>query len=147
VIAGLARRHGTEAFEPHVTLLGGLAGAEETLSAARRLAAGLRPFEVQLLGASTGLEFLHCVFVTVAGTPELVGARTLAREAFGVQPAEPFRPHLSLVYGDLGAEEKEFARLAAGELRSSFVADALHLVDTSGPASRWRRLERFPFSD
>jgi 2'-5' RNA ligase len=147
VIAGLARRHGTDAFEPHVTLLGGLEGPGETLlSAARELALGLRPFEIQLLGASTGLEFFHCVFVSAAGTPALLEARARAREAFGVGPEEPFRPHLSLVYGDLGAEEREFARLAAGDLKSSFVADALHVVDTSGPVPGWRRLESFPFS-
>lgn len=145
-ILGLARRHGTEAFEPHVTLLGGLEAPAAGLSSpARRLAEGLRPFEVHLVGASTGLDFYRCVYVAAAGTPELLFAHALAREAFEVQPEEPFRPHLSLVYGDLGAEEKEFARLAAGDLRSSFLADALHVVDTSGPVSGWKRVETFPF--
>ena len=145
-IAILASRYGTAAFEPHVTLLGGLAGPEETLlSGARVLAERLRPFEVRLREASAGVDFFRCVFVTVDETPELLRAHALAREALGTATAEAFRPHLSLVYGRLGAEEKEAARQAAGELRSCFSADALHVVDTNGDVPGWRRLASYRF--
>jgi len=146
-IATLASRHGTASFEPHVTLLGGLEGREETLlSKARALAERLRAFDVRLLEASTGVDFFHCVFVSVDETPELLRAHALAREALGTATAEAFRPHLSLVYGRLDAGEKEAARQAAGELESCFTADALHVVDTSGDVPGWRRLASYRFA-
>jgi len=145
LIAELARRHGTVAFEPHVTLLGGIAAPEESLlGGARGLVARLRPFDVRLGDVGFGAELFHCVFVAVTETPALLQAHALAQEAFGLASAEPFRPHLSLVYGHLDHAEKQAARSAAGDLSASFIADSLHAMDTSGEVARWRRLANYP---
>ena len=145
-IADLARRHGTTAFEPHVTLLGELEGPEAALvPPVGVLARRLRPFEVRLDDVATGTEMFRCVYLTAVETPELLGAHARAREALGVTTAEAFRPHLSLVYGRLGEAEREAARREAGGLLASFTADALQLVDTTGDVDGWRRLARFVF--
>jgi hypothetical protein len=141
LVADLALRLGTVAFAPHVTLLGGIEAPEDALpSAAGSLAARLRPIEMRLGAVTLGSDFYRCVFVEVAGTPELLRAHALARECFTVAPGETFRPHLSLVYGHLGEAQKEAARADAGGLGSAFIADTLYLMETSGDVAGWRRL-------
>ena len=145
-VAALSRRHGTAAFEPHLTLLGELPGPEAALvPPLRLLARRLRPFDVCLDEVATGEEPFRCVFLVARETPELMGAHARAREVLGVTTAEPFRPHLSLVYGSLDAQEREAARRDAGDLRASFTVESLHLVDTTGDVVGWRRRERFVF--
>jgi 2'-5' RNA ligase len=140
LIADLARRFRTPAFEPHVTLLGGIEAPEGSLlSRARSLAGQLRPFELRLADVGAGVEFFHCVFVAVVDTPELLQAHDLAGAALDVVE-EPFRPHLSLVYGRLGDAEKRAARRAAGDLACAFTARELRVMDTSGDVEAWRRL-------
>ena len=107
LIAELSARLGTPAFDPHVTLVGGLHGEFEALQqATRQLALEIEPM-VLPLGASRYLdEYYRCLFVDVDACPALARAQAAAARRFGPGPS-PYYPHLSLVYGELPAARKQ----------------------------------------
>lgn len=144
VMRRLRERGGGPAFEPHVTLLGGIeAEAADAGSKLERLTARIRPITLALGRIDWREERFRCLFAVVAPSAELAAARRAAVEVFGVVPAGPYEPHLSLLYGEIDAAlKRELAAAAGGGLDLSFEAAAVELVDTSRniPVERWRTL-------
>jgi 2'-5' RNA ligase len=139
LISDLAARLGTPAFEPHVTLLGGVdAPLEEVRAQVAVLARALPPIEVRLRVVDGRDEYFRCLFVAAEPTPGLVSAHEAAAHALGVARGTPFEPHLSLVYGHLDAARKESLRRELGEQPATFVARTLCLYRTEGDPSGWR---------
>ena len=145
LISSLSRRCGTPPFEPHVTLLGGLSGPEAAvLSRAEQLSGSLAPLEIRPTTAGHRDEYFRCLFVQAEPTPALVAAHARAAELFE-RREEPFFPHLSLIYGDLAAEEKERILDEVGrDLATAFDVGELHAVRTEGEVRSWRRLASYP---
>jgi len=147
-VATLAARLGTAPFPPHVTLLPGIEGLAdgEVLAVSRTLAGGLRPLAVRLVGVEGRDEPFRCLFARASADTPLVSAHAAASRAFGRAPDPAFFPHLSLVYGALGAKVRE--RLAA-ELRSeadaAFEARRLHVWRTEGEVRAWCEIGSFAF--
>lgn len=146
LIATLAARAGTPGFEPHVTLLGGIAGAEaEVRRLCEALAELLEPFEVKLADVGMADEHYRALFVAAEPTPELLNAEARARDVFRRAGEPPFLPHLSLLYGDLLAADKEALLEGVGrEFQASFRVSALHLYRTGGGPASWRRVLTVP---
>jgi 2'-5' RNA ligase len=144
LIAGLSTRLGTPLFPPHVTLLEGLAGSgEELRQRTRALAAAIEPFEAHLLEAAWLDEYFRCLFVDVALSRALRDAREAARRVFDRRVTAEFRPHLSLVYGDLQEPEKEKILDDIGRYFDENVRiEELVLYETSGAPPAWRCVER-----
>jgi 2'-5' RNA ligase len=142
----MAERLATPVFEPHVTLLGGITGTEAgVLDAARGLAAELPPIPIRFTGADGSDEYFRCLFLTAAADPALVDAHRRARARFARLDEPPYRPHLSLVYGELPpAERDRIGREFGRDLPRRFLARALAAVRTQGPPSAWRPLDRLP---
>ena len=145
LISGLAARLGTPAFEPHVTLLGGVDGPfEEVRSRVAALARALPPVEVRLQVVDGRDEYFRCLFVAAEPTPPLVSAHEAAVDALGAARGAPFEPHLSLVYGHLDAARKESLRAElGGEQHARFVALSVDLYRTDGDPAAWRPMARF----
>ncbi len=146
LIAGLASRLGGPAFEPHVTLLPGLAGPEgELRPRAAELAQGLAAFPVRLTRVGGRDEYFRCLYVEADGGAALAETFGRACRLLGHFPREPFFPHLSLAYGRLepaarAALCKELAPLVQGRCE----AGQLSLVRTEGPVSAWSILSAWP---
>ncbi|AUX40921.1 hypothetical protein SOCE26_023230 [Sorangium cellulosum] len=141
LIASLARETGGPAFAPHVTLLGGLRGEGAALAAQLgRLGAALRPVELRLRGPATGSTRHQCVFLDVAPAEPLAALRGAAAAVFGGDDTA-FRPHVSLVYGDLLSEHR---RALAADPRVAALgqevgwAERIELWSVEGEADRWR---------
>lgn len=145
----LRERGGGPAFEPHVTLVGGIdADARDAESKLDRLAARIRPFTLKLGRLDWREERFRCLFALVEPSAELAAARRAALKVFGGAPADPYEPHLSLLYGEIdGALKRELAAAAGGRLDASFEA-AVELVDTSRsiPVERWHTLAARAFA-
>lgn len=133
---------------PHVSLLGGIElssdGTEEKLA---EMAARLRPIPVRLGRLEGRDEHFRCFYAVADPVPELMEAHEVAKEIFGMRTAEPYRPHLSLLYGRIDAPAK--ARLAkdlGGHVNLSFIAGSIHLVNASAalPVSAWQTLHEVP---
>jgi hypothetical protein len=144
LIADLAARFGTPAFEPHVTLLTGLRlSGTEVVRRASALA--LEPLTLSLRPAEGRNQTFRCLYLPVVETLRLLHAVALARSAYGIQDEGPYEPHLSLVYGILEQDEKsKLAKEISTSVPTSIRFAALDVVKTQGPVTEWRRLARFP---
>lgn len=145
LIRDLASELGTPVFDPHLTLLGGLAQPEpEAVEKAERLASGLPPVEVRMTRPGVGSEFFRFVFFEVAATRELLAARAAACRAFDAAD-EGFEPHLSLAYAVPGDHSpEELLRRVHGRPWGRFRSESLTVVRTSGAPAEWEVITRLP---
>jgi 2'-5' RNA ligase len=145
VIESLARAKGGPSFEPHVTLLGGLASPEaEVVQEAERLAAGLEPFVIRLGPAGHQDAFFRCLFLHAHKDAALAGAHARALEIFAIREARVFMPHLSLLYADLPAQTRAALVAELGDaLACSFEVATLEVHRTDGAADAWQLLAAF----
>ncbi|WP_437309233.1 2'-5' RNA ligase family protein [Sorangium sp. So ce388] len=144
LIEALAQETGGPAFTPHLTLLGGLRGDGGALAAKLGdLGDARRPVELRACGPATGSAVHQCVLLDVARTEPLAALRSAAEAAFGAS-ASPFRPHVSLVYGDLRDMPAERRRALAADPRvlalghEVWWAERLELWSVAGETERWR---------
>jgi 2'-5' RNA ligase len=144
-ILDLSREYAAPAFEPHVTLAGGIRGpAREVASKMRDLARRIPPFTVRLTEVDGLDDYFRCLFVRVATTHPIMTANKAAREAFLLEPQPAFMPHLSLLYGHLPSSVKE--RIIASLARRfelEFKVSGLHLYLIKGLPQTWRRVASF----
>jgi 2'-5' RNA ligase len=138
----------TPVFEPHITLVSSFQGDENAIrDKASELAASIRPLDLTLQAAAHSDYYFRCVFLDVLGDPELLKARDIAQELFvGTEQPEEYRPHLSLVYGDLSAEERESIVQEIGDtFRSGVQVEEIRLCLASAdiPPEQWRKIEAY----
>jgi 2'-5' RNA ligase len=143
-ILDLSRAYSAPPFEPHVTLVGGVAGsAREVAAKMVDLARRIQPFTVRLTAVAGLNEYFRCLFVRVATTHPVMTANKFAREVFNLQQQPPFMPHLSLLYGHLPASAKERIIASLGrQFELEFKASSLHLYLTKNEPPAWRRVAR-----
>lgn len=146
-IQKLSKKYDTPAFEPHVTLLGGLKDSHQQLiNLTDTLASSLRPFEILLTRAGTGSSFFQSVFVHIKKTNQLSAARERAEKLFDLHPEESYMPHLSLLYGDLSTEQKQRILNSMGrEFHIRFSVSGVFLIKTSGLPKTWEKVHSAEF--
>lgn len=136
-------------FEPHVTLLGHLAGTEqEHVRRTKQLARELHPFQIVLTEPSYRNEYFQCLFMTVQRSPAVINANVLARHVFR-REKEAYMPHLSLVYGlHPQARKREAIANLPSDVRTSFEVSAVYLIkaDSHDPKD-WREMLVIPMSE
>jgi 2'-5' RNA ligase len=147
LIRTLGEQHGTPGFEPHITLLGGIAGARSTaVAATAALARRIAPLHIRLAEIGRRDSYYQSLFVHVVPDASLLQAHRLAREKLARRDDAEFLPHLSLVYGDLEPAQKTaiIARLGA-RLESDFLVEELALIGYRKDARPrdWRRVASF----
>ena len=135
IIDNYAEQLSTPRFIPHLTLLTGVKNVSE--AQLRTLADACLGVMIEPEGVATGDDFFHCVFVAVNATPELRRVRGAAEQIFGAG-GEPFRPHMSVVYGDLPDQTREaVAREIEATRFVPFAPEVLEAVETEGTPERW----------
>jgi len=138
-IAELAQEHGGPAFSPHITLLGGLHGSEdEILHLAEQIVEQIAPLHVEFEGLGAEDVYFRSLYLVARPTLSLIVANQLARRLLGVDPAEPFRPHLSVIYGMYPPETKRaIVQSLAGRLPAACQVASLEVWRTDQPVERW----------
>lgn len=146
-IEALSKKFDTPAFDPHITLLGGLPESEATLTQLTdTLAGSLEPFEVELTKAGYRDTFYQSLFIHVGKNEQLLRARKTAEQLFNYGSDEQYMPHVSLLYGDLTREEKERILNSIGrEFHIRFGVHNLMLVDTTGKPADWKYVHSSEF--
>ena len=146
-IKKLSEKYDTPIFEPHITLLGGLErGETELTQLTDTLAGALDPFDVLLTNAGYRERYYQSLFVHVKKSTELMEARRIAEKLFDVDSEEEFMPHLSLMYGDFGRDEKERILSRMGrEFHIRFEVHSLLLIDTTGKPDQWKKIHSSEF--
>ncbi|MDJ0656849.1 MAG: 2'-5' RNA ligase family protein [Xanthomonadales bacterium] len=146
VVEHLAKVHGGPVFVPHITLLSGLSGDEQTLiEKCRRLAEEVGQVHIELTAPEVGTSYFQCVYMGVVESHPVMQARQAAGEIFGLSK-EGFLPHLSLYYGNNSREHRAKIMAAVPDnARCSFEVGAIELIRaTSDRPSDWHCVERAP---
>jgi hypothetical protein len=145
-IHDLAREHDAPSFEPHISLIGNLEGAEkELIRKTEELARQLESFKAILTEPSYRESHFQCLFMLVEPTPPLMKAHIVASDFFA-KPQQDFMPHVSLLYGSYPESLKKLiiAKLPAN-VRTTFDATALYLVRADSPDPKdWYEMGPFP---
>jgi len=149
VVEQLARLHDGPSFIPHITLLSGLRGDEQSLVAkTHRLADEVEELHIELAGPEAGTTFFQCVYMRVFESDSLLQARQAAGDTFGL-PATDYLPHLSLYYGPISDEQR--AKIMAevpDQARCNFAVSAIELIRASSDRpSDWHCVERAPLDE
>ena len=144
-IARLSLELSTPQFDPHVTLLSGIAlPEEETLARSAVLAARLTSFQIELGEMNCLDEYFRCVYAGVVQEVPILRARQAASEIFGMRDEPSYMPHITLVYGRLRLETR--GRIVA-ELASMvgrrFDVRRLALWRVRGPVREWACVKEF----
>jgi 2'-5' RNA ligase len=129
-------------FAPHITILGGLGagplGAGPFIMLGAALAAGIPKVDADLVALHRGDGYFQRLVVNVECSPTLAQAREAAEELIRQPSPEPFKPHLSLFYGDeLPAELPEKVKGIESDLPVSLHLNRLVLARTTGPVDQW----------
>ncbi|KAJ3185555.1 hypothetical protein HDU87_000178 [Geranomyces variabilis] len=93
-----------------MTLLGGITTSRKTaVDVTAKVAAGGTRFQVSLTEVTSQPTYFQAITATPSPSPELLALNAHAVATLGALPREQgkFRPHLSLVYGDLGQDVKD----------------------------------------
>ena len=146
-IKNLSERFGTPIFEPHVTLLSGLRrGETELTQLTDTLAGSLNPFEIELTEAGYRDDYYQALFIHVKKTPAFITAQETAEKLFGCETDETYRPHISLMYGNIKKEEKEKVLSTMSRMSPiSFPVHSLLLLQTEGEVEDWKKLHTAEF--
>lgn len=147
IIIELGHAYHAPAFEPHVTLLAGIPGPEESVvGQCHQLTAMLEPFSVQLTRLDQLDEFYRSVFVRVLETAPVMETNLRAQDIFGLEQKPPYMPHLSLLYGNFPQVTKQqIINRLEESCALEFQVDRLYLIDGQGQPRDWRRVEEFAF--
>lgn len=140
LILDIAARAGTPVFKPHVTLLPGLRGEEQTLAALTRNLAGAGACPIFFTGAQTGEAYHKCLYLECEPSPALLALRRRGEELSGL--SSQFHPHMSLAYGLSGEPLKQELAALAGRT-FDFTAERISLWHAKGSVEEWREVAGF----
>jgi 2'-5' RNA ligase len=147
VIGRLAKEHGGPVFAPHITITPTIdTGSGEATSILELITARVTPFDVSLDSVGHEPAYYRALYLRAMPCPHLTELNQAAKQAWELDPASPYMPHLSLLYSDIPDERKDPIVAGVG-LRLPVVVriDAAELwaVGEAGVPG-WRRVARVP---
>jgi len=149
LIEELAERHGSEPFEPHVTLLGDLPGGRKSIMAkAYELGSKLHNFRVRLNTIGQSSDSMMYLYVNAEKSEALAKANKLAQRLYFGKDDKPYNPHMSLMYAPAHeANKAEIIEEIGKSFNEVFDADSLHVVHCGRdvPKSQWEAIEEVHF--
>ena len=147
LIVELAARFDAPVFEPHLTLLGGIANHERALRALREVSVKTR-CELRIEGVHFSERFTQTLFVRFYLSDELRRLSRVFAQALDLESGDDFDPHVSLLYKDMPvADKKELA----GWIKISFEQasfEGLKLIahpptiTTRADVEAWREIDQ-----
>lgn len=148
IIKQLGAQYHAPVFEPHITLLGGLTGSEDTLiTRTTQLAKLLKPNAIKLTTLDYLDEYFRCLFANVEKSAWLIDANLKARKIFHRKDVPAFMPHLSLLYGNFPPAIKQRISIEIGSsFNFSFQVTSVQLWSTAGEPKAWFERQEFRFT-
>ncbi|MDI6602625.1 MAG: 2'-5' RNA ligase family protein [Patescibacteria group bacterium] len=145
LITKLSKQYGSPKFEPHVTLLANISGAEkDIIFKTSQLAILINSFKIRLTKVEYRNEYFKCLFIKVEETKDIINANLKAREIFNREWDSEYIPHLSLMYGDFLPEIKEKIIKEIGKkFDIIFAVNSIHLFTAEGRPEDWQRIKEF----
>lgn len=143
VLSNLQKETKSVIFKPHVTLLGGLCDKEDSLKEKLSGFKKNKKFRIYFKKMSSGKNEFKTVFLECQKSKELLALNNLSQKIFKTK--KPFRPHLSIVYGDFKKEAKKNILNKIENLGIpyfSFEVSSVSLWKAFGTADKWKRLKK-----
>lgn len=148
IINKVARENGTPAFDPHITLTGGIPidiGEAVFMEKGGQLASRTSRMEVGLTEVRFEDFYYRAIILLAGKKDELVSLNRRSKEMYGLNPAD-YMPHLSLLYGDLTRDRKlTIVRDLDLHLPEAISVDRLRLIRAEGSrVEDWITIAEFP---
>ena len=150
-ITELSLKHNAPRFEPHVTLLGDLPGLEQGIVAKMSLLVRqVNSYDIHLTNPAHDDQYFRCLFLNVQETALVMEANAKAKVIFSKAESNdiPYRPHLSLLYGNYSVSLKTQIIATLPSFQGlSFAVTSLHLVraESTNPKD-WHKIAEFPLN-
>ena len=145
-VSELAAAHpDAPAFEPHVTVLGGIRGDQDRITErTQRLAEERRPVELTFTTVQCSTTKHQCVFLLVKPTRELLSLHQTAVQRFDTD-AGMYVPHLSLIYSDMSIDDRftVVESIDVESLPSRVNADELAVIEATGSVPEWNTVTTY----
>ncbi|KAJ1957319.1 hypothetical protein EC988_000891 [Linderina pennispora] len=153
LIAQFSTAPDSPVFPPHLTLFSPVrtdsdAAAIEQVQfyVAKLRERQLSQIPIEIRKVASGSKFYQCIMLEVGGVHEdaVRSANTIAREHWDATGQPNYYPHVSLVYRECTAEQREQLKEAVemampaniGSL--AYVADEVRIIETVGLCNEWR---------
>ena len=147
VIIGLSTETQSPAFDPHVTLLGGITmPIEEITKKMKILMQGGKPITLSFITVQSSKSYYKSIFLKCKKTRELMDLNYKAQKIFSI--SLEYHPHLSLLYSDAPKiiKEKFLEEIGYSPILSlNFRADSISLWHARGTADQWQKITEFCF--
>lgn len=141
---GIRKSINTIAFEPHVTLLGGLTLSEpQILERIDKLAAKTASFKISFIEAGETEDFYKSVFLKCEETKELMETNKRVQKLFSTNNL--YVPHMSIVYGpiDSGIKKQILSSIDSLKTQSfAFNVNSIFLCKAFGTVDQWKIIHR-----
>mmetsp|Transcript_15962 Transcript_15962/g.23478 ORF Transcript_15962/g.23478 Transcript_15962/m.23478 type:complete len:196 (+) Transcript_15962:68-655(+) len=154
IIANTASILNSFVYPPHVTLVAAMmTDADDVVRRTKELAKELAPYDFEFDTLEMRDAYFQSIYARLKQTPQVMQANATARKFFLERQSDPeYMPHLSLVYGDFGADEKETKLIPALQKKlltnkkatSSFRVDAIEVWSTQGDVKDWYLVTTIP---
>ncbi len=145
----ISNRYSTPSFEPHITLMAGISGIEDSvIENAHYLASRIDRCTVALGSIGRSREYFRSLFIRVQKSMEMERAADLAKEVFERYYTREYTPHLSFMYADMqdGQKDKiieEYGLVPLVRRLRAFTIGKLGLYYTYGRADGWQKVREF----
>ncbi|KAI8801533.1 RNA ligase/cyclic nucleotide phosphodiesterase [Cladochytrium replicatum] len=144
VVDALADEYNSPKWDPHITLIGSVALDPEELLERLSTLSSSRSLSVTLPNVAIKDLYFQCVMAKVEETWELMELNRKARDLFGKTGDPSFWPHMSLVYGHFGEDEK---RAMAKRIEENWDVvgrtvriDRIQVWNTNGKPESWTKV-------
>jgi 2'-5' RNA ligase len=145
IIDEFSLRFDTPGFEPHITLFTGIETlTDDLIYQISVLAALTDTFELMFKELALKNNYFQAIYLKPDFNNSL---STMNEELTVLFPSVnyAFKPHLSLLYGNISKENKEdYLRQFDSTILGSFHATTLRIMKTVGEVEMWQVIEDFP---
>jgi len=148
-IDSISSRYSTPSFEPHITLMAGISGIEDSvLENTHYIASRIDRCMVAFGSVGRSKEYFRSLFVRIQKNAEIERAADLAKEVFEKYYTREYTPHLSFVYADMHDSQKDRIIEECGLVPlvrrlSTFTIGSLSLYYTYGKVDEWQKIREF----
>lgn len=145
IIQNHSEKYSNTAFEPHVTVIGGLEADRETVKhKTEEIARKNQPVDIEFKSAHCSTTRYQCVFLLLKPTQEILEINQEAVKKFEGENYM-YIPHLSILYGNIGISERvDLTRsLRQNGFPDKVTANALEIVESSGSVEDWEKVESY----
>lgn len=140
IICSLGKKYNSPAFNPHITLYGGVQSVSDAKSAISNFA-GAKKFTASATDLGSSDDLWKTVFINVEKSQKLKQVYGAIRKAVPQSPKYEFDPHISLIYKKMDNSERQ-AIIDGLKIKKKFTFDKITVIVSSKNVEKWKVIDR-----